>query len=177
MYLIQLDEKGEYREFILEAESVHFGCMDGLHFAQFLDKDGHTMAYFPLQKVMAVIKTTDNAALNKNSKKNNVMRLFMDTEFTGLHKHAHLISIGIVSEDGRTFYAEFNDYPESQVDEWIRKNVIENLIMEPPQRRRRRTLRSLQTQKERAAVRGMEYQDERKQGTDRKRAERMAVPV
>lgn len=162
MYLVCLDEKGEYREFILEAESVHFGCVDGLHFARFLDKDGHTMAYFPLQKVMAVIKTTDNAALvlpediktivvpekeglaawlkrslsrvrlNKNSKKNNVMRLFMDTEFTGLHKHTHLISIGIVSEDGRTFYAEFNDYPESQVDEWIRKNVIENLIMELP---------------------------------------------
>jgi hypothetical protein len=54
-------------------------------------------------------------------------KLFLDTEFTGLHQHTTLISIGIVDEDGRTFYAEFTDYDQSQVDSWIEENVIKNL--------------------------------------------------
>ena len=38
------------------------------------------------------------------------MKIFFDTEFTGLHKDTSLISIGLVDEDGKTFYAEFLDY-------------------------------------------------------------------
>ena len=60
------------------------------------------------------------------------MRLFFDTEFTGLHKNTTLISIGIVSDDGRTFYCELNDYNESQVNDWIRDNVIANLRFKRP---------------------------------------------
>lgn len=56
-----------------------------------------------------------------------MMRCFMDTEFTGLHQEATLISLGIVSEDGRTFYAEFTDYDKNQVDDWLRDNVIARL--------------------------------------------------
>ena len=59
------------------------------------------------------------------------MKLFFDTEFTGLHKDTTLISIGIISEDGKTFYAELNDYNKSQVDEWIQSNVIDNLYLKP----------------------------------------------
>ena len=55
------------------------------------------------------------------------MRLFFDTEFTGLHMDTTLISIGIVSEDGRRFYAEFVDYDHSQVTPWIKENVIKHL--------------------------------------------------
>ena len=55
------------------------------------------------------------------------MKLFFDTEFTGLHKDTTLISIGIISEDERTFYAELTDYDKSQVDDWIKENVIDNL--------------------------------------------------
>lgn len=55
------------------------------------------------------------------------MKLFFDTEFTGLHKDTTLISIGIVSEDGKSFYAEFTDYKKQQCDDWIKKNVIANL--------------------------------------------------
>ena len=55
------------------------------------------------------------------------MKVFFDTEFTGLHKDTTLISIGIVSEDLRTFYAELTDYDVSQVDDWIQQNVIDNL--------------------------------------------------
>ena len=58
-----------------------------------------------------------------------IMKLFFDTEFTGLHKDTTLISIGIISEDERTFYAELTDYDKSQVDDWIKENVIDNLIL------------------------------------------------
>ncbi len=54
-------------------------------------------------------------------------KLFFDTEFTGLHQKTTLISIGIVSEDGRTFYAEFTDYDKNQCDAWINENVIAKL--------------------------------------------------
>jgi len=36
------------------------------------------------------------------------MRIFLDTEFTDF-QNAHLISIGLVAEDGREFYAELFD--------------------------------------------------------------------
>lgn len=66
------------------------------------------------------------------------MKLFFDTEFTGLHKNTTLISIGIVSSDDREFYAEFTDYNKKDVDEWIDANVIENLYlkdMKPEERK------------------------------------------
>ena len=56
--------------------------------------------------------------------------LFFDTEFTGLRKDTTLISLGIVSEDGKKFYAEFTDYDEKQCDDFIKKNVIGNLTLE-----------------------------------------------
>ena len=57
----------------------------------------------------------------------NHMKIFFDTEFTGLHKDTTLISIGLVDEDDRTFYAEFSDFNNSQCDEWIYENVIKHL--------------------------------------------------
>ena len=55
------------------------------------------------------------------------MKIFFDTEFTGLHKDTTLISIGCIDEDGKTFYAEFTDYDPRQCDDWIRENVIAHL--------------------------------------------------
>jgi hypothetical protein len=55
------------------------------------------------------------------------MRLYFDFEFTGLHQHTTPISLGIVAGSGHTFYAEFNDYDQSQVDPWIQENVIDRL--------------------------------------------------
>ncbi len=59
-------------------------------------------------------------------------RIFFDTEFTGLHQKTTLISIGLVSENGETFYAELNDYDENQIDEWLKENVINGLYLEKP---------------------------------------------
>lgn len=56
-----------------------------------------------------------------------VMKIFFDTEFTGLHHGTTLISIGLVSEDNKTCYIEFNDYNKARIDDWIFKNVIGNL--------------------------------------------------
>lgn len=47
------------------------------------------------------------------------MNIYFDTEFTGLHQNTTLISIGCVSEDNKTFYAELDDYDQSQVNVWI----------------------------------------------------------
>ena len=57
-----------------------------------------------------------------------MMKVFFDTEFTGLHQNTTLISIGCVAEDGRTFYAEFDDYARDQCDDWIKNHVIANLL-------------------------------------------------
>lgn len=59
-------------------------------------------------------------------------KVFFDTEFTGLHQNTTLISIGLVAETGETFYAELTDYDESQVDDWIRENVINKLWVDGP---------------------------------------------
>ena len=55
------------------------------------------------------------------------MNIYFDTEFTGLHKNTTLISLGCVAEDGKTFYAEFDDYAKEQCNDWIQENVIKNL--------------------------------------------------
>ena len=55
------------------------------------------------------------------------MKVFFDTEFTGLHKNTTLISIGAIAEDGQTFYAELTDYDKNQIDDWLQENVIDNL--------------------------------------------------
>jgi hypothetical protein len=55
------------------------------------------------------------------------MKVFFDTEFTGLHQNTTLISIGMVAEDGRKLYCELTDYDETQIDDWLKKNVLSNL--------------------------------------------------
>ena len=55
------------------------------------------------------------------------MKIFFDTEFTGLYKDTTLISIGLVSEDNRQFYAELSDFDADQCNEWIMENVVNHL--------------------------------------------------
>lgn len=56
-------------------------------------------------------------------------KIFFDTEFTGLHQKTTLISIGFISECGKTFYAELTDYDKSQINDWLQTNVIDNLTL------------------------------------------------
>lgn len=63
------------------------------------------------------------------------MNFFLDTEFaeTGGEKRPtiDLISIGIVAEDGREFYAESAEFEEENCDDWVKKNVLSKL--DPPE--------------------------------------------
>jgi DNA polymerase III epsilon subunit-like protein len=60
--------------------------------------------------------------------KNKTTLIFIDFEFTGLHIKTTPVSIGLVTDCGRKFYAEFNDYDKTQCDEWINENVINKLL-------------------------------------------------
>ncbi len=50
-------------------------------------------------------------------------------EFTGLHQKTTPISIGLISDCGKSFYAEFTDYDKKQVDDWLKVNVIDKLLL------------------------------------------------
>lgn len=67
---------------------------------------------------------------NNTAKPVQADRLYFDMEFTGLHQKTTLISIGCISNTGKTFYAELTDYDEAQCDDWIKENVIKRLILQ-----------------------------------------------
>ncbi|MBT3066272.1 3'-5' exoribonuclease [Rhodoferax sp. U11-2br] len=51
------------------------------------------------------------------------MLVFLDTEFTDFIKH-DLISIALVAEDGREFYAERTDFKQDECSDFVRKEVL-----------------------------------------------------
>ncbi len=55
------------------------------------------------------------------------MRYFLDSEFHEDGTIIDLISIGIVAEDGREFYAENADCDLSRCNDWVKENVIPHL--------------------------------------------------
>jgi hypothetical protein len=57
------------------------------------------------------------------------MNYFLDTEFYERPGRISLISIGLVAEDGREYYAESKDAPYAEIekDEWLADNVLANL--------------------------------------------------
>lgn len=66
-------------------------------------------------------------------------RYFIDTEFIeGFHKplfgkkrhFIDLVSIGIVAEDGREYYAISTDFNRSDADDWVKENVLDVLELE-----------------------------------------------
>lgn len=55
------------------------------------------------------------------------MKYWFDTEFIEDGKTIDLVSIGIVSEDGREYYAESSECDLSRANDWVKKNVITQL--------------------------------------------------
>lgn len=57
------------------------------------------------------------------------MRYFLDTEFieSGPKKPIQLISIGIVAEDGREYYAVSSEFNPDDASQWVRDNVLSHL--------------------------------------------------
>ena len=59
------------------------------------------------------------------------MRYFIDTEFIEDGKTIDLISIGIVAEDGREYYAQSVEFDHRKASEWVKENVLLHLQMCP----------------------------------------------
>lgn len=57
------------------------------------------------------------------------MNIYFDTEFEGLRKDAKLISLGMVTDDGKELYFEFDDIDENKQDQWIKDNVLANTVL------------------------------------------------
>lgn len=55
------------------------------------------------------------------------MRYWFDTEFIEDGKTIDLLSIGIVAEDGREYYAEIAEADHSRASQWVKDNVIVHL--------------------------------------------------
>lgn len=55
------------------------------------------------------------------------MRIWFDTEFIEDGKTIDLISIGMVREDGATYYAEAAECDRSRADDWVRALVFPHL--------------------------------------------------
>lgn len=55
------------------------------------------------------------------------MKYWLDTEFIEDGKTIDLISIGVVSEDGREFYAQNQQCDFKHASDWVRRNVLMGL--------------------------------------------------
>ncbi|MET0133856.1 MAG: polyadenylate-specific 3'-exoribonuclease AS [Kibdelosporangium sp.] len=55
------------------------------------------------------------------------MRFFYDTEFIEDGVTIDLVSIGVVAEDGREFYAVSTEFDPAKAGQWVRENVLDKL--------------------------------------------------
>jgi 3' exoribonuclease, RNase T-like len=59
------------------------------------------------------------------------MKYFLDTEFIEYPCTIDLISIGIVSEDNRSYYAISTEFEPSKANNWVKENVLNKLPVHP----------------------------------------------
>jgi hypothetical protein len=55
------------------------------------------------------------------------VRFFYDCEFIEDGRTIELVSIGVVGEDGREYYAVSTEFDPSRAIDWVRKNVLDKL--------------------------------------------------
>lgn len=55
------------------------------------------------------------------------MRYFYDTEFIEDGRTINLVSVGVVAEDGREYYAVSTEFDASRANSWVRENVLAKL--------------------------------------------------
>lgn len=55
------------------------------------------------------------------------MRYFYDTEFIDDGDRIHLVSIGVVDESGREYYAISTEFDPTLAIDWVRRNVLDKL--------------------------------------------------
>jgi hypothetical protein len=56
------------------------------------------------------------------------LRYYLDTEFIEDGQTIELISLGIVCDDGREYYAEVDEVPWEKADQWVLDNVKPHLM-------------------------------------------------
>lgn len=61
---------------------------------------------------------------------NDRLKIYYDAEFTSLEQNSQLLSIGLLSESGAFFYAEFTDYDNDNISCWLKENVIKNMLFD-----------------------------------------------
>ena len=54
-------------------------------------------------------------------------RFFYDCEFIEDGRTIELVSIGVVDEDGREFYAVSTEFDPERAGQWVRRNVLDKL--------------------------------------------------
>jgi hypothetical protein len=52
------------------------------------------------------------------------MRYYLDTEFIDVGYELRPLSIGLVSDDGREYYAQWFDTDSREAEEWVRQHVL-----------------------------------------------------
>lgn len=57
----------------------------------------------------------------------NSVRYFYDTEFIEDGTTIELVSIGVVAEDGREYYAVSSEFDAARANSWVRNNVLDKL--------------------------------------------------
>lgn len=57
------------------------------------------------------------------------MKYFYDTEFIEDGRTIDLVSIGIVAEDGREYYAQSVEFHPAKASDWVKENVLAHLEM------------------------------------------------
>jgi hypothetical protein len=55
--------------------------------------------------------------------------IFIDTEFSGLHQNAQLISLALVPENGPWFYAVLSDVDTETLPAWHQQNIVPQLLL------------------------------------------------
>ena len=63
-----------------------------------------------------------------------VYRYFYDCEFIEDGRLVDLVSIGVVDEFGREFYAVSTQFDDSRAVPWVRRNVLDKLPVARPTR-------------------------------------------
>lgn len=58
------------------------------------------------------------------------MKFYLDTEFieSGRQEPLHLVSLGLVCEDGREYYAVNKEAPLDKANAWVQTHVVPNLF-------------------------------------------------
>lgn len=80
-------------------------------------------------KLMALVHAAEVEQLTRKRPRQGTVRYFLDFEFLedGHGRPLEVISVGVVCEDGREFYAENRDVDLSTANEWVQANVVPHL--------------------------------------------------